>query len=358
MESQQILQKIKEIVQQEQARIWKAQGIDLLWSFGSHQENAHSAVIAYLLGNPEYFKHFLACINLGHIDFQKDGVEIFTEYSTYNKRRVDIFIKCNKDTCIIIENKIYAQDQAAQLHDYHSYAEKEGFNNIYTFYLTLNGKDPSEASLNKLPLDKVTCISYGGHIIPWIYSIYKNLEYTNNSNKLADPEKIFTPELFQDNVLKSALEQYMVAIGDLVDVRKVNDRTQDRILDILETSSKENIHELIKNCTESPNNVPIELYRMKNILKCLDVRAHFGGALIAASPGYINECDKEVSREAFNEKTPYFAGVLCKEKNISIIFLNDDNDQYQIGCFKNGIWHYTYQGYGLDYNHQFEVFLK
>lgn len=358
MEIQHILQKIRDVAREEQSRIWKAQGIDVLWPFGSHQENAHSAIIAYLLKNPEYFKQFLSiALKLNSINFETYSVG--TEHPTNENRRIDIFITLNENTCIIIENKIYAQDQEAQLYDYYSYAEKEEFKDIYTFYLTLDGKDPSEASLNNLPLDKVACISYGYHILPWIYSIYKSLEYTNGANDLADPEEIFTPELFQNNVLKSALEQYMVALGDLLNMRKINDRTQSNILDILETSSPDNIHELIKICTESPNNVPVELYRMKNTLKCLDVCSRFGGGLIA-SRGYINECENinECEKETFNQKTPYFAGMRCKEKNLSIIFLNDGNDQYQIGCFENGIWHCAYQGYGLDYNNQFEGISK
>lgn len=360
METQEVLQKIREEISTEQSRIWKAQGLDLLWPFGSHQENAHSAVIAYLLGNPEYFKSFLSCIKLGHIDFQKDSVEIITEHPTDNNRRIDIFITLNENTCIIIENKIYAQDQVAQLHDYYSYAkEVKKFKNIYTFYLTLDGKAPSEASLVDLSRDTVSLICYGHHILPWIYSIYKSLEYTNNSNNLKDDlEKIFTPELFQDNVLKSALEQYMVALGDLLNMRGINDQTQKHILGILKVSSKENIYELIKICTEFPNDVPAELCRMKNILKCLDVHSRFGGTLIASSHNDINECNKEASMGAFDEKTPYFSGVLSKEKNLSIIFLNDGNDQYQIGRFKNGNWFFDYQGYGLNYQYQFETFLK
>lgn len=69
------------------------------------------------------------------------------ESSTQDLRRIDILLR-NKTTAIIIENKPYADDQEDQIPDYIKDCKQKGFEieNIYTIYLTSDGKMPQYIS--------------------------------------------------------------------------------------------------------------------------------------------------------------------------------------------------------------------
>jgi hypothetical protein len=70
---------------------------------------------------------------------------------------------------IIIENKIYADDQDKQLERY-SYAANNEYKNLkpYLLYLTLDGSDPSAKSLGAIDSKEVICISYATDIKAWL----------------------------------------------------------------------------------------------------------------------------------------------------------------------------------------------
>ena len=93
----------------------------------------------------------------------------------------DIFLEKEKEACIVIENKIYAEDQDSQLNRYYQYA-KNRFSDkpIKLIYLTLDGSEPSEESLKAengqgrdLSMDDVIRISYRKHIISWLEECLK-----------------------------------------------------------------------------------------------------------------------------------------------------------------------------------------
>ena len=278
-------------------------GLDLLWSFGSNYENAHSAVISYLLDSKkEYLEYFLSAIGIKGIDLK--NVKITTEHHTNEGRRIDIFIEIGKETCIIIENKIWAPDQDRQLYDYYHYAKAndgENFKNIYTLYLTLDGKEPSIDSLNGLGSDVVQKISYKKDILNWLKNIYTTLDYNNEEHK----------------ILKSALEQYMVSIKTLTDQNENTDKTQALIIAEVKNYDSAQLEDLIKQKTP-------ELVKMRTILKCIDVLNKCGGEYIASYTYF----DDLTVVENFDKSVPYFMGVLLEDK--MIVFLNDGYGQYQI----------------------------
>ena len=88
--------------------------------------------------------------------------------------RIDIFIEIpdnnGKDWAFIIENKIYAEDQNLQLRRYKNYADKEYPGRNFIIYLTLNGKDPSQESvdISDADLEKNPDLQY------WIQISYKD----------------------------------------------------------------------------------------------------------------------------------------------------------------------------------------
>lgn len=139
-----------------------------------YKEVYHSAFIAYLL-NPgsehyqsEFLKEFLSRLkdeNIPEIIFKEAlNVEkledIKTEKNTDNikqNRRIDILLKFKDSVNIILENKIYAKDQAAQIKDYvenickenKKLSEQESAKKTLVIYLHPKNELPSEFSLGK-----------------------------------------------------------------------------------------------------------------------------------------------------------------------------------------------------------------
>ena len=84
---------------------------------------------------------------------------------------IDLLIK-NKSQAIIIENKIYAGDQPKQLSRYYHILKNKNINDIYIIYLSLDGKPPSNQSLEEIPKDiikdRLFNKSYSKFINTWL----------------------------------------------------------------------------------------------------------------------------------------------------------------------------------------------
>lgn len=160
---------------------------------GSSEVKLHSALIAELI-NPNgkhdqgivFLNHFLK--TLREASFHGEAEEIFDKFKDgdviieVEKRtgdiqneeggNIDIIIRTKTRDAIIIENKIYANDQTCQLRRYHNYAIKNYNKKAILLYLTLHGKEASnETTFNDKHLeDKITpiCISYKTFIIEWL----------------------------------------------------------------------------------------------------------------------------------------------------------------------------------------------
>lgn len=127
-------------------------------------ENRHSAFLAYLLDSNKghyqtiFLEKFLERIantqglktKLTHFK-SKDYESITTESAIHQNRRIDILMKFNNGSHIIIENKINAYDQEAQIRDYVKYLHEQGVGaeQILVIYLTKDNAEPSDDSLCK-----------------------------------------------------------------------------------------------------------------------------------------------------------------------------------------------------------------
>ena len=83
---------------------------------------------------------------------------------------------------IIIENKIYAYDQEEQLFKYYNKIISENYKkeNIFIYYLTLDGREPSLNSIQNLVIGKdIRCISYKEEILEWIKHCMKESIFDN-----------------------------------------------------------------------------------------------------------------------------------------------------------------------------------
>lgn len=124
-------------------------------------ENRHSAFLAYLLDSNKghyqtiFLEKFLERITntqglktkLTHFK-SKDYESITTESAIHQNRRIDILMKFNNGSHIIIENKINAYDQEAQIRDYVE-SLGVGAEQILVIYLTKDNAEPSDDSLCK-----------------------------------------------------------------------------------------------------------------------------------------------------------------------------------------------------------------
>lgn len=98
--------------------------------------------------------------------------------------RIDIFIS-NRNTCLIIENKINAGDQEKQLVRYDNYAAKE-YRSYEVIYLTLFGTAANKNSITKKDksLVKYKQISYKTEIKEWLEECASKLENKNSVKEI------------------------------------------------------------------------------------------------------------------------------------------------------------------------------
>ncbi|MGE8099497.1 PD-(D/E)XK nuclease family protein [Pseudomonas fluorescens] len=131
----------------------------------SDEVRLHSRFLAFLLDPKATHNQGTALLNLllkrlGIENFDSENANVEVEY-----QNIDILVRNQSKQAVIIENKIYASDQDEQLWRYHQRMQAEGYSEIWTTYLTLDGAEPSEQSRKSLP---VVLLSYEAEIIAWL----------------------------------------------------------------------------------------------------------------------------------------------------------------------------------------------
>lgn len=145
-----------------------------------HYETRHSAILAEWL-NPDgshgqgdlFLRLFLEAINDPILQvFQTRNAVVKTEY-TIDNGRLDLFIEDSSGNAIIIENKLYADDQDAQLKRYAEFAKNSTVHQQFLIlYLTLDGHEARSKSAEGV---KYTPISYNRTILSWIDACIKEV---------------------------------------------------------------------------------------------------------------------------------------------------------------------------------------
>ena len=147
--------------------------------------NLHSKFLSELLKDKNHGRKFiellLPIIGVENINYKR--VNIFSEYSVKDNGRIDIILKFfleDSKKVVVIENKIYADDQYQQLKRYYDSMLMEGYKpeEIELVYLTLAGAEPSEDSIKGLPAavrENMRIISYKDDIITWIEDCIKEV---------------------------------------------------------------------------------------------------------------------------------------------------------------------------------------
>ncbi len=188
-----LLNKIEELDKKYQDRVKKQEkngrNYNVFYVLGlwSDEVKFHSAFIADLL-NPNgwhgqgdvFLKEFLSILGYNDLITENANVEIEKKIGNVTKEeggRLDISIELKRsrknDFLIIIENKVYAEDQANQLIRYKNYAEKQFPDGHIILYLTPDGRNPKKKSVGFDP-EKKECkpfwrnISYSYLIKEWL----------------------------------------------------------------------------------------------------------------------------------------------------------------------------------------------
>lgn len=164
---------------------------------GSSEVCTHTPILKELLdpnGMHGQGKLFLkSFIKFFVLDFNCEGEVIVKREFRSSYGQIDILIE-NKNSAIVVENKIYASDQSKQLNRYYDYCIKQNKAPIL-LYLTLKGNEPNNISLGDIRkineeyvilLDSknivvnLQCISYEGDISKWLEELLANEELSLN----------------------------------------------------------------------------------------------------------------------------------------------------------------------------------
>ena len=110
------------------------------------------------------------------------------EESNFDDGRIDIYIHSlnrHRKFGLVIENKLFADDQPRQLERYYAYLASKKLledSKLMILYLTISGDDPTERSINPKLRDKLKdrnllrCISYKKDIHSWLAECLPNVQ--------------------------------------------------------------------------------------------------------------------------------------------------------------------------------------
>lgn len=198
-----------------------------------HDELAWSAWIAYLLDPQEehycgdaFLKLFLeripSPIKLDASDIKVTPEKTIGELDkkSYEKGgRIDILIEDGHKKAIIIENKIFAQDQPKQLYRYNNYAndEQNGFVDCRILYLTRFGSAPSVDSTNGIT--NYECISYIDTIKSWLNDCLNVCETKSRVYDFIEQTVAAIDEICKQTLVEDEIKAEIENIWDLKNLK-------------------------------------------------------------------------------------------------------------------------------------------
>lgn len=240
MKNQQFLDKLRNIAEEAEAEKEQLKKTGNLFNIFSalniqRKENFHSSFIASLLdpyGEHGMGKLFLESFIKQYddtVDLDISSATVETEYHiskiTKDKKRggrIDILIRDAKKHAIIIENKIDAEDQPAQLIRYDNFAKD---NNLQCdiIYLSLDLHEASPESVGKKNDVDYYRYSYKDDIIPWLEnclpqipnnSLLKNtiLQYINTIKKISGTMSSNSLEELKEMAMKPEYEKAVLTL--------------------------------------------------------------------------------------------------------------------------------------------------
>ena len=294
-------------------------------------ELAHSAFLAELLDpkGAHGLKHRFLESFLSHtfpennFCFDCDSAGVFKEYyigpvTENTGGQIDILILNESGKKgIIIENKIWADDQHAQLIRYDNHAKRCYPDGYKIIYLTPDGNDPKEYSCGKGEKKIVyTSISYREHILAWL------------DECMAIASKY--PHV------RETISQYMGIIKQLTN-QDISMNTNDEIFDLL-FSRPENLEMAlkIKNTMTNDRQEDIAYEQLAEIASELDIRIEDQNTFVP--PGWVK------NRICFSFEGPLLYGICRREPDKSRSRL-PEIENYLGGNWRASEWWPMYQSF-------------
>jgi hypothetical protein len=220
------LNEVNVILQQEKIKkeesLKRGERFNMFETLGvAHYEVTHSSILASFLNPKElhgqgdmFLKLFFSTIG-DETGLDTANSNVYTEFSN-EEGRIDILIEDNNNKAVIIENKIYAGDQDAQLIRYNRFANNKYKKGFSIYYLTLAGDEASEKSAKTV---QYKCISYAQDIINWLEQCIKEsattpmiretlVQYKNHIKQLTNQD--------MEAINKEKLMEVMVANSEAV----------------------------------------------------------------------------------------------------------------------------------------------
>lgn len=214
-------------------------------------EHNHSKILNTLFtkihtknGRNSFLTLFLKKLGIENID--EDEFLVEREYRCDPYGQMDFKFE-NKNLCIVLEIKIYAEDGQNQLRRYEQYC-LENKKDYRIFYLTLDGHKPSEQSIKGFENENnLKCINFKEHILLWLedcLNLVKDedikasfiLQYISTLKNLIEEEKYKMAGLIEktedakaiaflyEKVLKyemqEILENFLYGIGERIEKNK------------------------------------------------------------------------------------------------------------------------------------------
>ena len=221
-----LLNDVNVILQQEKIKkeesLKRGERFNMFETLGvAHYEVTHSSIIASFLNPKElhgqgdkFLKLFLSIVG-DETGLDSANSNVYTEFSN-EEGRIDILIEDNENKAVIIENKIYAGDQDAQLIRYNRFAKNKYKNGFSIYYLTLYRDEASEKSAKSVQYKR---ISYAQDIIDWLELCIKEsattpmiretlIQYKNHIKQLTNQD--------MEAINKEKLMEVMVANSEAV----------------------------------------------------------------------------------------------------------------------------------------------
>jgi len=274
----------------------------------SSDELKHSLFIADLLnpkGSHGQGTVFLSLFveQLGITPFVSDNaiVEIEKSIGKITEEeggRLDIYINDNRGNAVVIENKIYADDQPNQLIRYYQFIQNHKFNPQHVYYLTLDGKNATRKSTHceSLKLESgehYKTISYQSDIINWL--------------------ELCRKEAAQLPLLREGISHYINLIKYLTG-QSTNKAMRDEIIEIAMQSEQS-----LRSAADISNNFSaIKAKTQWNFWKALRVALESKGLKIEDNPN--NTVSSTRTWNFYTSKDTYYGlwVEIYKEDNLSI----------------------------------------
>ena len=237
----------------------------------SDEVNLHSNFIASLLDpNGDHYKGglflklFLETCGIDDFSIDTSRTAVLKEF-----KHIDIYISDDKKH-IILENKVYAKDQAAQIARYIDTIKIEGAEDIYVLYLHPDGNLPKEYSLGdyKTNQDKTKLvkkgstinfkvISYRKEIVEWIDKCKNEVSNLTDLNVFLSQYKDVIEMIYGNYKRIDNMEK-----ADLVEIFKENYAAVSEIVNNYQEVRKKIIYSFFKKVAEALKEYS-EIYEIK-----------------------------------------------------------------------------------------------